>query len=150
MTMSERFILEDLLNALIELEDTGNKLYTSLSEKTLNDDVSKLFETLARQEMKHKALYQSYKMSLVPKEIVDEDYLSYIKIMLQKNIQFLNIIKAPNDYEKSICQAVQLEKDTILFLMEMKKIVESHHQTEIDEIIAEERKHLQYLYELDV
>ncbi len=148
--MSERFILEDLLNALIELEDTGNKLYTSLSEKTLNDDVSKLFETLARQEMKHKALYQSYKMSLVPKEIVDEDYLSYIKIMLQKNIQFLNIIKAPNDYEKSICQAVQLEKDTILFLMEMKKIVESHHQTEIDEIIAEERKHLQYLYELDV
>lgn len=148
--MSEIFILEDLLNGLIELEDTGNKLYTSLSEKTLNEDVSKLFAGLADQEMKHKELYQSYKMSLVSKEVVDEDYLSYIKVMLQKNIQFLNIIKAPNDYEKSICQAVQLEKDTILFLIEMKKIVESHHQTEIDEIISEERKHLQYLYELEM
>lgn len=148
--MSEKFILEDLLNGLIELEDTGNKLYTSLSEKTLNEDVSKLFAGLADQEMKHKELYQSYKMSLVPKEVVDEDYLSYIKVMLQKNIQFLNIIKAPNDYEKSICQAVQLEKDTILFLIEMKKIVQSHHQTEIDEIISEERKHLQYLYELEM
>ncbi|WP_430884564.1 ferritin family protein [Fusibacter sp. JL216-2] len=148
--MSERFILEDLLNGLIELEDTGNKLYTSLSEKTLSDDVSSLFKKLADQEMKHKEIYQSYKMSLVPKEIVDEDYLSYIKVMLQKNIQFLNIIKAPNDLEASICQAVQLEKDTIIFLMEMKKITRSHHQTEIDEIIAEERKHLQYLYELDV
>lgn len=148
--MSEKFILEDLLNGLIELEDTGNKLYTSLSEKTLNEDVSKLFAGLADQEMKHKELYQSYKMSLVPREVVDEDYLSYIKVMLQKNIQFLNIIKAPNDYEKSICQAVQLEKDTILFLIEMKKIVESHHQTEIDEIISEERKHLQYLYELEM
>lgn len=71
--------------------------------------------------MKHKEIYQSYKMSLVPKEIVDEDYLSYIKVMLQKNIQFLNIIKAPNNLEASICQAVQLEKDTIIFLMEMKK-----------------------------
>ncbi len=39
---------------------------------------------LADQEMKHKEIYQSYKMSLVPKEIVDEDYLSYIKVMLQK------------------------------------------------------------------
>ncbi len=74
--MSERFILEDLLNGLIELEDTGNKLYTSLSEKTLSDDVSSLFKKLADQEMKHKEIYQSYKMSLVPKEIVDEDYLS--------------------------------------------------------------------------
>ncbi len=86
---------------------------------------------LADQEMKHKEIYQSYKMSLVPKEIVDEDYLSYIKVMLQKNIQFLNIIKAPNNLEASICQAVQLEKDTIIFLMEMKKITQSHHQTEI-------------------
>ncbi len=46
--MSERFILEDLLNGLIELEDTGNKLYTSLSEKTLSDDVSSLFKKISR------------------------------------------------------------------------------------------------------
>ncbi len=52
--MSEKFILEDLLNALIELEETGNKLYTELSERVENTKVSDLFSLLARQELKHK------------------------------------------------------------------------------------------------
>ncbi len=69
--------------------------------------------------------------------------------MLQKNIKFLNKVATPEDLEASVCQSVQLEKDTILFLLEMKKIIEDHHQKEIDKIIDEERKHLKYLYELE-
>ncbi len=119
--MSEKFILEDLLNALIELEETGNKLYTELSERVENTKVSDLFSLLARQELKHKEIYQGYKLSLIAKEQVDEEYLSYIKVMLQKNIKFLNKVATPEDLEASVCQSVQLEKDTILFLLEMKK-----------------------------
>ena len=147
--MSEKFILEDLLNALIELESTGNKLYTELSERVDNKEVADLFALLARQELKHKEIYSGYKSSLVAKEKVDEAYLSYVKVMLEKNIKFLSTKMVPEDLHGSVCQAVQLEKDTILFLLEMKKVIEDHHQKEIDEIIDEERKHLQYLYELD-
>ncbi len=147
--MSEKFILEDLLNALIELEDTGNKLYAELSEKVENKEVADLFSLLARQELKHKELYESYKSKLVTKENVDEEYLSYIKVMLKKNVKFLNTVVVPEDMEASVCQSVQLEKDTILFLLEMKKIIEDHHQDEIDKVIDEERKHLKYLYELE-
>lgn len=147
--MSEKFILEDLLNALIELESTGNSLYTELSERVENKEVADLFSLLARQELKHKEIYTGYKSSLVAKEEVDDTYLAYVKVMLEKNIKFLSTTAAPEDLHGSVCQAVQLEKDTVLFLLEMKKIISEHHHKEIDEIIDEERKHLQYLYELD-
>jgi len=147
--MTEKFILEDLLNALIELETEGAQLYSELSEKVENQKVADLFSLLAKQEVKHKELYQSYKLKLIPRESVDEDYLSYIKVMLAKNVKFLNTAAAPENLEASVCQSVQLEKDTILFLLEMKKIIEDHHQDEIDQIIDEERKHLRYLYELE-
>lgn len=52
----------------------------------------------------------------------------------------------PADLEDAVCQSVTLEKDTILFLMEMQRIVLDEYSDQIDKLIDEERSHLQYLY----
>ncbi len=54
--MQESFILEDVLNTLIQLEVTGNKVYTELAKRTGDDKSVELFTTLADAEMKHKRI----------------------------------------------------------------------------------------------
>lgn len=145
--MQESFILEDLLNVLIHLETTGNQMYTELSKRAEDPKTTELFSLLAAQEMKHKRIYEGFKKTLQVHEQIDQDYVAYLEVLLKENIHFLDVETTPEDNREAICLSVQLEKDTILFLMEMQKILLPEYKAQVDDLIDEERKHLQYLYE---
>jgi len=149
-SMSEKIMLEDVLDALIELEEAGSQLYSELSRSVNNEEMADLFQHFSEQEREHKETYQCFKLSLTSRNVDDEEFISYMKIMLQKQIEFLSETNRPETIQEALCQALRLEKDTIYFLLEMKELVEVFHQEEINEIINEERKHLKHLYELEV
>ena len=134
--MQGEFILEGMLNALIEMENAGDVLYNKMSEKTEDPELAAVFKDLATQESHHKDMYESYKNILKPSEGLDEMKLSSLNTLIDHTINFLHQDDLPEDMNEAIKRATQFEMDTIQFLMEMKSLIE------------EERKHLDYLENL--
>lgn len=145
--MAEQFRLEDLFNVMIELESVGNIQYTRMRDISENPKVKGLFEELAQAELSHKLIYEHLKFKAVHYnvEVVNEDYLMYVKVLLDNTIEFIRGVKKIEADEQGYDVAVQLEHDTIEFLETLKKVLDpSFHQT-LDEIIAQEEGHLKTL-----
>lgn len=143
--MRETFVTEDLLNTLITLEIRGNENYTRLAAKARDEKSREMFTILAAQELKHKAIYEGFKSSLPDAETADADYLAYVRLLLEKQVPIIGSPVIPEDFEEGFQLAVNLEKETIFFLHEVKGLLLPAQGVEVDPLISEERKHLQYL-----
>jgi len=146
--MQGEYILEGMLNALIQMEDAGDALYKRMSEETEDPDLSRVFSILANQEAHHKHMYESYKGILTAKDQVDSVKLEYLDSLIAKTVSFLNDENIPDNLDAAIQRATQFEEDTIQFLSEMKILIYPKFHSEIDILIEEERKHLDYLMRL--
>ncbi len=147
--MNETFQMEDLLNVLIELETMGNRNYIEMANHTDNPKLHDFFEILAKQELKHKAIYEGYKKEFVTfsgSEITSE-YDAYMKAMLENSIRVLRKVGDVNDLMSSYDMAITLEKDTILLLNEMKRLIPVSRHDEVEKLMDEERAHLKFLYQ---
>lgn len=145
--MQEIFELEDILNALIALEETGNVLYGNLAAKATDLPTRELFTELADQEMHHKHIYESFKGQLTFKHGIQDDYQDYLQQLVKSNIGIGETAVKSYSYQEALNIGIGLEKDTILFLNELKAIITSSID-QIDVLIAEERKHLSILMAL--
>lgn len=143
--MQGQYILEGMLNALIEMEAAGDALYKSMSEKSTDPKLVRTFEILANQESHHKHMYESYKNILVSNEDLDDVMLKDLDIRIQNAVNFLSDRDIPDNMDKAIEKAMHFEEDTIAFLREMKTLILSKYHSEIDILIAEEEKHLDFL-----
>lgn len=146
--MQETFSLEDIFNVMIELEDLGNKHYTEMQLLTQDLELKQLFGILASQEIAHKEIYIKYKNTNITFETskADSEYQAYIDSLLKGTIRFLKASREIKDFEHGFDIAVNLEKDTILFLSELRRIIEKNYYEAIDNILNQERSHLQSLY----
>lgn len=146
--MREVFTLEDIFNIMIELETLGNHHYIEMQNMTDDLELRSLFGQLAEQEIAHKALYTSYKHKNITfnQNEANEEYRSYMDALLKGTVQFLEESRVIKDFDHGFGIAVSLEKDTILFLSELRRIIDSAYYEAIDKIINEERKHLEILY----
>lgn len=147
--MREVFALEDIFNVMIELETLGNIHYVEMQEMTDDLQLRELFGLLATQEIAHKELYKKYKNMNIPYErnLVNEEYTLYMDAMLKGTIKFLEESKDIKSFEHGFNVAINLEKDTILFLTEIKRLLDSQYHEAIDNITDQERDHLKALYE---
>jgi rubrerythrin len=169
--MHALFTLEDVFKTLIHLEKTGFENYTKLSTLTQYPQIKTLFERLAKQERAHQKLYTEYQNkhivfeSSVPylsehSEDADEqlaasnanseglEYSEYIQALLNTSVSFMRSNEVPEDYAQCFQLAIGLERDTIMLLQELRQMLAEEHQGVITSLIAEERKHLTYLYGL--
>lgn len=147
--MSDLFSLEDIFNVMIELETLGNLHYSKMKDMTKNAKLKVLFEQLAKAELAHKDVYVKFKSEIIHfrHEKVTEEYEAYINALLNQTIQFFDESHAISEFEKGYSISIQLEKDTILFLTEIRSIVEPIYYETIDKIIVQEQSHLIALYE---
>lgn len=146
--MRETFSLEDIFNVMIELESLGNKHYIEMQLLTPDLKLKELFGLLADQEIAHKKLYTKYKNANIAFNAtdVDDEYFSYIKALLDGTVRFLASSKNIKDFDHGFTIAVNLEKDTILFLSELRRLIDPIYYEAIDGIADQERSHLKYLY----
>ncbi len=147
--MNELFVLEDLINVLIKLEDMGYENYTHMAKVSNNEQLKKFFSSLAEQERSHSKFYKGIKseMAKYPTSEIDSEYMRYIDVMLKNAISFLEDKHKPSDIDEAFHMAIVLEKETLLFLNEMKQIIPSDKVSDINKMIEEERRHLKGLYE---
>ena len=147
--MQEIFSIEDVINVMIELETCGNEHYLSLSKQTQSEELKNLFLNLANAEQKHKLRYENLKKEILnfEHENVSDDYEAYILSLLKQTIRFLNETRNQINVEEGFLLAIQLEKDTILFLMELKSMIGQQFNADMEQIISEERGHLKLLYQ---
>ena len=147
--MQEIFSVEDVINVMIELETRGNEHYLSLSKQTQSEELKNLFLNLANAEQKHKLRYENFKKEILnfEHENVSDDYEAYMLSLLKQTIRFLNETRNQINVEEGFLLAIQLEKDTILFLMELKSMIGQQFNADMEQIISEERGHLKLLYQ---
>lgn len=147
--MKESFTLEDIFNVMIELESLGSVHYSNMKSMTDNSSLIILFDNLSKQELAHKKLYTKFKSDIITflTEKVDDEYTAYMNCLLAQTISFLNENREITDFEKGFNIAVQLEKDTILFLNELKSIIDPSYAGALDQIISQEKAHLRALHE---
>ncbi len=145
--MRETYVTEDLLNTLIALEIRGNENYTRLAAQAPDSRSRELFSLLAAQELKHKAIYEGFKAHLGSDDGADAEYLTYVALLLEKQIPVIAEARVPEDFESGFRLAVTLEKETLFFLHEVKNLLPPEQAAQVEPLIHEERKHLQYLLE---
>ena len=149
--MSELFAIEDIFNIMIELESLGYMHYSQMKELTNNAKLKMLFDRLSKAELEHMKLYKEFKTDIVlfKHEKVDDEYRDYMDALLKQTVRFLEESRNITDFDKGFSISVQLEKDTILFLNEIRRIVEPKYYDAIDHVIIQEQNHLKALYEFD-
>jgi len=147
--MKDMVSLEDIFNMMIDLEVMGNKLYMEMQLLTTDDELAQLFGKLAQQEEAHKNLYETYKRANIAPNVkaVNRDNHKYLSAMLSGTHHFLKENNEVKDFDQGFRIAVNLEKDTLLFLTELRQIMDPAYEEILESIMNEERGHLKFLYE---
>lgn len=140
--MGELFLVEDLINTLIAIEDYGNRTYKELADKVNNEEVKSLFIDLAKHEEKHKEHYEKLKKRFNTSKEVSEEYQNYLRILLRHSIFKTLDSDIGDDIEDALQLAISLEKETLIFLSEVQTILGSSSYAVFEDIKNEERSHL--------
>ena len=148
---------EEILEMAVQIEKNGIAFYQGLAESAKDDKMRKLMEHLAEEERKHVITFQKlsgvldtdHLKTLYELQFVEEVSL-YLKALADTKIfaganeaaQWARGAKRPSE---ALETAIDLEKDSILFYLEMWNFVRKEDRDVIDGIIDEEKKHVQTL-----
>lgn len=142
--------LRKILLAIRQTEESIAKLYIHMSQMT-DKNLSKFFSTLASEEYNQKQLYIelleeiNQNQSLYPISVEDAEFLDQmINIDLFEN----PIVKEHLLKENALLLAEKIEKDGIILYTELKRIFPNLCSNTLDNIIAEEKKHLKAITDL--
>lgn len=139
----------------IRIEENGEQFYTQMAEKYDNEKVQELFSLLAREEVGHKMVFSKILSGFEdynPPESYTDEYFQYLKAYSDKLVfdfdNFDGEVAKINTIEEAFHFAIKKEIDTIAYFREMKNLVPEGEKDKIEDIIAEERKHVVFLTEL--
>jgi len=144
------FDVRELINMAIKDEETGAAFYRALAEATQKPQIKKACLEIAGQEERHRERFQAI-LDEIGEFQADErhpgEYEEYLKVLLETRAfpapeaAAAEARTATSDAD-AIAIAIRLEKDTLLFLEQMKGFVRQKESEHIQTIIEEERQHL--------
>lgn len=148
----EKFSIHEVLELAIQTEKVGYQFYTEMAEKFSDaEELVSLFKTLAAKELKHEKAYTGLKDLLGESDSDIEGYeeISHYMRAIVESEFFLGTNKALPDMshiatkKDAVDHALGFEKETILFFVGVREVVKEKEI--VDEIIAEERRHVLWL-----
>ena len=154
--MSIAFAGSELLKMAVQLERKGKAFYDRVVNTVTDEKAKEIFQFLADEEVKHEQLFTEMlqKVESLPDSPYDDtDMLSYFRALVDRQIfpedEYAAEIKEnADDPAVAIRIALSLEKDAVLYFHELAFRTEAEDQKIIEDIIAEERKHIQRILEL--
>lgn len=140
-----------LLKSIAENEVSAAKLYRAIAENANIGE--KFFEKLAEDEERHKKIYDGLlKKYAEDLELnLEKDDAEYIDLLIDNNTVFDEslIDKAKHISVKSqiLDIAERSERDAVLFVTELQRLFPNLAKDEVEIILKEEKKHLQFVLE---
>ena len=145
------FLIHEILDLAIRLEENGESVYRSAVDKTSRPDLVSLLKWMADEEVKHARWFSDLKekvatdsinpfMAEIGREIFG-DMLGK-KSFSHQDVDFSKVERV----EDLIAIFIEFEKDTVLFYQTLKPFIEDKDTlTHLEEIIAEENNHIAML-----
>ena len=145
--MQETITIQDVFSILIELERSGAKHYEAMAAISEEGPVRTLFQKLKEQEVIHEGIYRHHltEIESIMFQETDQDYTNYLKGLIVQTFKMLSTLhETPND-QVGAFKALDLEKETLFFLSELKLMLPASHTHWIEVIQGEERKHVTWI-----
>ncbi|MBP7735779.1 MAG: ferritin family protein [Spirochaetes bacterium] len=144
------YTIKEIIDIAIGIERAGYEFYSGCAGRFTDMSVHDAFDFLAREELEHERLFQSFHGKTEAAGLYNEEYYAYLRAIGGGRIfdsqhesiaQILSGINTPMDALK---HAFSAEKDSILFYSELKELFTKDKDTTLmlDRIINEERKHV--------
>lgn len=148
------FSLNEIFDIAIKIERNGETAYRKAIDKADKPELASLLGWIADEEMKHTQWLSELrdKYLLMPSggqvEEISSDLLNELlgdHSLSLDDVDFANI----HEVNELIKVWIEFEEDTVLFYEMLQQFIEEEHTTGlIDQIIAEEKKHITNLKEL--
>ncbi len=156
-----RFSADEIYEMAQAMEQRGIEFYSRAARRTSGSNLGSLFANLARMEQGHLEAFTELRNALppedrrrdVPVEPEDvEEREHYIRTLVHSHVfgpEQEAWLSSRNDLSPSevLAWAEEIEKDSIVFLLELQELVPAHRgRQDIDRILREELRHLRMLH----
>lgn len=148
-----KFSIREVIEQAVQTEKLGNKFYITMAKKfKKNNELKKLFETLASQELKHEKTFSELKNKIRDEEPGGwEEVSQYLRAIVDsefflgkgKSLPALENVKTAVD---AINFALGFERETLLYYHTLREGIKE--KKVIDTIINEEKRHIVWLNDL--
>ena len=151
-----KYEVADMLKHAVEIEEAGQKFYTTLAERLDNEPLAKIFAVMARQEIGHLETYKNLQEQLPaspeasPAGTDDFDYQKH-KILEDRIFNRLDIVrKAPGikTLGDALGYMIDIEMDVVDYFENARKLITAAGQPLMIKIINEEKAHVKQLLDL--
>lgn len=154
--MMSDFEAGDVFEIAMRIEENGSNFYRFAVQIAAKEEAKQLFERLAEEENKHKAIFRTMLAGIErqePREAYSGEYGAYLRSYVDNNVIFTKEVMdrelaEVTDTLSALNFAIKRELDSMLYYHEIKNFVAKRHHEAIDGIIDEERRHFEILSEL--
>lgn len=150
------FRASEILEMAVRIEKQGIAFYNACLESELEEEVAGVFRYLIEQERHHINTFKTMRRDLEDYDL-PESYAgetgSYMDSFVNEAIFFspkqaAEKVKSLSDPLQAIDFGIQFENRSINFYEEMKEIVPASEGEKIDDVIEQERRHIERLESL--
>ena len=141
----------DIISIAVEIERRGREFYLALAAQAGSSMDSAFYTRMADEETVHEGIFKQMLDRAggvdIPADATTEEYMHYVSDIIESHCLFA---KGNTEFAvvSPVGQAIQLEKDTLLYFMAMEAMVPEAEQHFIRACADEERKHLRSLMSL--
>jgi rubrerythrin len=154
--VTELFRGTEFYNVALGIERNGLAFYEHMFTTVPGDEARAIFHFLADQEREHLRIFQAMHdeaAAETPVEGYAGEYGAYIQSLADSHIFFAGgavetLSRQTRGLQDAIRIGMQAEKDSILLYSEMKKHIPPDDYAALDNVIGEEKNHLQKLVHL--
>jgi len=149
--MNDSFSCQEILNMALQIEQNGYEFYERMQENAKSNDLRELFGWLKNEEKNHIDDFQRIISSIdklqLNSEFKWEKSRYYFKAIYDANIFSENVDEnywsnELSDEVSSIQFAISFEKDSILFLEELRGLLGGIEEKIIYDLIQEDKEHI--------
>ena len=150
--MGTLFYINEIVTFAVEREQESYELYKELAEKVEDQEAKEVFNTLMKEEQKHKAYYSELLSTVeerrTPSAQGYDEYDEYMRTLIDSQ----RTVKAPPTTLDKLGEimdfAMAREKDAVLFYTGLENYVPEENKITIKSIIKEEAGHIVKLSKL--
>ena len=154
--MANKFTGAEIVEIAIQIEKNGRDFYNAVAMQSRHKNAKNIFKHLAEEEKKHIETFQGVLNSVKkyePKEAYPQEYFSYINSLAGEEVftdrdNGEEMARNVESDKTAVDIGIDSEKYSIKFYDAMKKLVPEEDIKILDEVIAEENKHLKELAKL--